>query len=200
MLDFKKSVLIYYAALTLKSVTQPPVYLSKEDKEALTEANSDFETHSELISKKSVKAREISERYGVKTDIVSFPAPLMNGPTIPLNIYESIINDNSYGKRVTQELVLDKIHQSIGQIENQIKKDLFNIFNPFFWLRIILKKIVRFPFEILKASGFNIEKIEDHFLSKLFKALEIAVLFFLLLKIGLNKIEIANFIKNLLLK
>ncbi len=154
----------------------------------------------ENIAKKTIKAIKISGKYGVVTDILSYPSPITGGTVFPVNIYRAILNDNSKRAQVTSELIMDNINQTIGQIEFKMRKDLKNISNPFFWIKLLFVRIVRIPFMILNVSGFNIDKIEDHFISKVFKLAEFLLIVWFLCKWGFEASEIKQYIISRILK
>jgi hypothetical protein len=54
--------------------------------------------------------------------------------------------------------------------------------------------IIRIPFLLIKASGFDVSKVEDHFLAKVFKLTEIAVIVYTLIRLGLTQQELRDFL------
>ena len=47
--------------------------------------------------------------------------------------------------------------------------------------------VIRIPFLIVQTSGFDVSKVEDHFLSKLFKFIEIIIILYILWRLGIEK-------------
>lgn len=172
--------------------------ISQHEKDKYIKLKEDFDKYSEEIAKKSIKATDMADRYGVLTHIVTFAPSCAPGPELGTKIFEGILNDNTYGKKITSSLVFEKLNQVIGQMERQLKRDLINIINPFFWVIILFKKFIRFPFELVKMSGFNIEKIEDNLIAKCFKLLEAGVIIWFCIKYGLTKFEIGKALMSLL--
>ena len=121
---------------------------------------------------------------------------MVGGMLIPVNIYHAILNDNSHGRQVTEQLVMDHVFQTIGQIERQLKSDVKNVFNPIFWLKFIFVKVIRFPFVVLSFTGFDIKKIEDHLISKVVKCVEVALLVWIFLRFGFSFDQIAGLFKG----
>ncbi len=197
---FKDEVDCFNAANITKCEYLRSGYMDKENLEKLTESEELIKKLRETIAKKLIKAIKVSANYGVSTSILSIPPLSTGGAVLPVNIYESILNDNSYGRQINNQMIMDTINKTIGQIETQNRKDLVNIFNPFFWFRVLFVKIIRIPFSVLSISGFNIENIESHFISKIFKCLESAVLVLMLLKLGFERSEIKSVLVGLISK
>jgi hypothetical protein len=56
--------------------------------------------------------------------------------------------------------VLDSLDRAIGAYEKRKHHLYWQMFNPLFWLRVILVKAIGIPFQILGAAGFDAAKIE----------------------------------------
>jgi hypothetical protein len=108
----------------------------------------------------------------------------VGGPVIPVNIYESILQDDSHC-HIPNQRKLDTLNKLIGQLEGKIEFEFKKVVNPFFWLGFVLEKVLRIPFWLLSKTGFEISKIEDHFLGKLFKLVEIVALLYVSLRLGI---------------
>ncbi len=197
---FKREIDCFNHATIFKNELLNSYYLDEKDRKKLSEADNIIDTCREKIAKKTIRAIEISDKYGVSTSILSIPPPIIGGPMIPVNIYEAVLNDNSYGRKMNSQLIMDAINKTIGQIEVQKKKDIINIFNPMFWIKLLFVKIIRIPFVILSMSGFNIEKIENHLISKLFKFFEVAFIILMLLRFGFDESKIKDAFISLITK
>jgi hypothetical protein len=145
------------------------------------------------IARKTPQIIHISRRAGIPDVLHSYPAPAVGGPVIPVNIYESILNDDSHG-HIPNQRKLDTLNKLIGQLDGKIEFEFRKVINPFFWFGLLIEKIVRTPFWLLSKTGFEISKIEDHFLGKLFKLIEILALLYISLRLGLPE----DWIKTLL--
>ncbi|SEA82897.1 hypothetical protein SAMN05660420_03331 [Desulfuromusa kysingii] len=138
----------------------------------------------EEIARKTPSIIHISRRAGIPDVLHSYPAPAVGGPVIPVNIYESILQDDSHG-HIPNQRKLDTINKLIGQLEGKIEFEFKKAVNPFFWFGVLLEKILRIPFWLLSKTGFEISKVEDHFLGKLFKLIEIVALLYISLRLGI---------------
>ena len=138
----------------------------------------------EAIARKTPSIIHISRRAGIPDVLHSYPAPAVGGPVIPVNIYESILQDDSHG-HIPNQRKLDTLNKLIGQLDGKIEFEFKKVVNPFHWLGLFLEKVLRIPFWLLSKTGFEISKIEDHFLGKLFKLIEIVALLYISLRLGI---------------
>jgi hypothetical protein len=69
--------------------------------------------------------------------------------------------------------------------------------NPFYWLKALFTFILRIPFMLIEATGFNVDKVEDHFLAKLFKLIEVIVILYLLFRLGAGNKGLIEVLKSL---
>ncbi|ATW24195.1 hypothetical protein [Candidatus Formimonas warabiya] len=144
-----------------------------------------------LVATGSLRAIKIADAFGIPIHANSFPAPAVGGPVIPLNLFSAILNDTSYNG-IDKQVIIDAINQTIEACEIRVKQELWNLINPLYWVKTIFIFIIRIPFLLIKFSGFNVDKIEEHIFSKLFKVIELGVLIIILLKYGFNLDEIVK--------
>lgn len=138
----------------------------------------------ETIARKIPNIIHISRRAGIPDVLQSYPPPAVGGPIIQVNIYGSILQDDSHGG-ISNQRKLDTINELIGQLEAKIEFQFKKIVNPFYWLGLLIEKVLRIPFWLLSKTGFEISKIEDHFLAKIFKLIEIVALLYISLRLGI---------------
>jgi hypothetical protein len=67
--------------------------------------------------------------------------------------------------------VFDCLDRGIGQYERQTQWLFRQMFNPLFWLKWIIAKLMGIPFEILRLAGYNADKMERSAGGKLVKAI-----------------------------
>jgi len=96
--------------------------------------------------------------------------------------------------------IYDALNQTIGACENNVDIEFKRLINPLYWIKELLIIIIRIPFMLIEASGFDVTKFEDHFLSKLFKFLEIIIIIFILIKLGMKREQLSQFMMNFFLK
>lgn len=199
--DFKQKVQkLWDLEDEVRKAFKPSIMISGSDyREAvLDEATSSDEGKKlrEELAKGIRRAVEIAHKNKVTINVKSLPAPAVGGAIIPVNLFHAILKDTSHGG-VDNTWIEDKINETIGCAERRLKLELFNLFNPLYWLYCILVFVVRIPFHIISISGFDVSKVEDHFLGKLFKLAEMGIIIYVLIKLGIEKTEILDFLKTL---
>jgi hypothetical protein len=149
----------------------------------------------DVISKKNLRTIIIARKHNVPVDLLSLPPPMVGGAVIPVNVISSLLIDNSY-QGVERQVIWDILIQTEGACEDRLEKEFRKLLNPFHWLMEILTFIVRIPFLIIQTSGFNVSKVEDHFLGKSFKMLELAIILYVAIQIGLDKEQLLSIISK----
>ncbi len=71
-----------------------------------------------------------------------------------------------YQLRIPRKSILDCLDRAIGEYERLQKRLFRQLFNPLYWLGLI----VAIPFRILAFAGFDAEKIERSLIGRLYKA------------------------------
>lgn len=160
-------------------------------------ANNEGKNLREKLAQEIPKAIETAYRNGVSIDYKSLPAPAVGGVIIPVNIFHAVLEDTSYDG-INETWIEDKINETIGQLKRKLRNDFFKLINPFFWLYQFFVFIIRIPFYLISISGFDVAKIEEHLISKIFKLLEIIILVYFLLKLGIQKSDLLNWLKGLI--
>jgi len=164
-------------------LAEQPLDNSRNDNDA--ELLTRYQYLRETIARRIPSIIHISRRAGIPDVLHSYPAPAVGGPVIPVNIYQSILQDDSHGV-IPNQRKLDTINTLIGQLEGKIDFEFKKVINPFYWLGFSIEKILRIPFWLLSKTGFEISKIEDHFLGKTFKLVEVVVLLYISLRLGIS--------------
>jgi len=137
-----------------------------------------------------------AERHGLGTIVQSYPAPVVGGPVLPVNIFLSVLNDNSHGG-IERSLIMDTLHRLQSGCRADLRKEFRQLVNPIYWMKELIIFVIRLPFLLFSLSGFSISKIEDHFLSKVFKVAEIMILIYLAVRIGVDKLQLGDILRNL---
>ncbi|MCK0538471.1 hypothetical protein [Alcanivorax quisquiliarum] len=140
----------------------------------------------EELAKKTPKIIRIAKSTGVPCTVHSYPAPAVGGPVIPVNLFQAILHDDSHGG-IDRQRIYDTINTLRGQLEEKIRLEFWRIINPAYWLGRILEMVLRIPFWLLSKTGFDVTKIEDHFLGKFFKVLEVVAIFYLAIWLGVSE-------------
>lgn len=96
------------------------------------------------------------------------PSPLVGGFQGPLSLLSSLFELREY--HIPNSKVIDGLERVIGTYRRKKKHLYWQMFNPLFWLRVLLVKVVEVPFQILSAAGFDTAKFENSVMGKLVKA------------------------------
>lgn len=131
--------------------------------------------------------RLIASQIGISTVRLSYPAPVVGGPISEVCIFGSVLEDLGYVE-TRWHTRFDALDKMIGILKDTRFSSFIQIFNPIAWLTTIL----RVPFFLLKATGFNVDKIEDSVWGHLFKLLFFIGLIVGLLKLGFTAEQISK--------
>jgi hypothetical protein len=183
-----------------RSVGRSGMLSERECREAILDevtATGNGKALREQLAKDIPRASRIARKNGVSVDWKSLPPPITGGAIIPVNAFRAILQDTSY-RGIEPSAIRDVMNMTIGTAEERLKSEFFHLINPFYWLLELLIFVLRIPFYLVSATGFDVSKIEDHLLAKLFKLAEMIVIVYVLLWLGLEKTDIAEYIKPML--
>ena len=129
-------------------------------------------------------------------DLYSYPAMAVGGPVISVNVFEAILNDDGHSSMPDQRK-LDVLNQTIGACKELERKEFHQIINPFYWLNLIIKTILRTPFWVLETAGFKSESFEKSLAGKIVRFIEIIGILFLLVYLGFTDSELKEIIRKI---
>jgi hypothetical protein len=147
----------------------------------------------ERVAENVIHTIRLAQRMGIPIDLHSYPAPAVGGPVVPINLFQAILNDTSYGG-VEKQYIIDALKQTIGQYDRLVQKQFWQIVNPFFWLKEAILLVVRLPYTILLLSGFDIAKIEQELWAKLLSLAWIVAAISILIRYGFDQQQILSVI------
>ena len=150
----------------------------------------------EQISKTIRRASRIAANSGASILVVSYPAPAVGGAVFKMNVFDAILRDYS-DRRIGNDDIWNTINEAIGGCEERVETEWRHLKNPLYWTKTAFTFVLRIPFMIIAATGFDVGKVEDHFLAKLFKLIEVIVIFYVLIRLGVGKEGLAEFFKGL---
>jgi len=90
---------------------------------------------------------------------------------------------------------MDAMNQTLGQLAEDEKREFRRLINPAWW---VFEVVIRIPFLLISLSGFDVNKVEDHLLAKVFKLAEIAFIVFVLLRLGFERTRILDVVGGLM--
>ena len=155
-------------------------YRSKMDYQSALQAQaSKIKGYQEVrtcVAKGVLRAERIGSRFRVPIIFESYPAPAVGGPVIRLKVFSAILKDMSHGGLITKQAIYDALNQTIGECEASVSVEKRRLINPIYWIKELIVAIIRIPFMLIEASGFDVSKVEDHLLGRIFKAFEIVII------------------------
>jgi hypothetical protein len=157
LIKFRNLVVNYFNNVTYEQWGLGVVE-NEEAKKARTEINMSLH-----------KAHFTTIAAGVNPSVFYTPPPAIGGITGDINVLLNIFHLHYY--TINPQEALDIIDRAIGTYEDDRINSIIRIFNPFFWLDLLLDYIVSLPFKILGKFGLNQEKIEDSALGKIIKGI-----------------------------
>ena len=149
----------------------------------------DYQRVRAQVAQGVLRAKRIADRLGLLGVYESYPMPAVGGPVIPVTLFDAILYDPTYNG-VPRQLIIDALNQTLGASQERVAVEYRHLKNPIYWMKEVLVFIIRIPFIIIEASGFDVSKVEDHFLGRAFKLFEIIVLIAILVWLGLSKDEL----------
>lgn len=161
-----------------------------------TEINENYQDIRELVSKGVGRASRIAIKLGVPIIATSYPAPAVGGPVISIGLFYAILKDTSHGG-IDKQQIYDALNQTIGECEARLSIEKRRLINPLYWIKELIVAVIRIPFMLIEASGFDVSKVEDHLFSKIFKILEIVIIVYILFWLGIGKENIQQFMMKL---
>ena len=154
--------LIKFRQLVIKYFNNSPPGLmgqrieKKDAQEARTEINMDkTEVHSIILNS------------GTNLIHTYHPPPAVGGRVMDIDLIFNIFDLDQL--RVDSKMVLDYIEIAIGKYQSNHKPALVRIFNPFFYIGLVIDAISNLPFIAIGKLGFNRQKAEASTKGRLFK-------------------------------
>jgi|SRR5581483_407190 len=132
------------------------------------------------------KANRYAQQLGVGVIAHSYPAPVVGGPVLPVNLFSCVIDRDQGHSRISKIKILDVIDQSIGTAQHKVDREFKNVINPIWWLVAAFAYFVRIPFLVLRAAGLP-ASVEEGLWAHIVKGVITALLLlFLAVKFGLK--------------
>ena len=98
------------------------------------------------------------ELVGEPATVLYSPPPALGGFQGRLNLLREVFNLQDY--HIGTDRIFDSLDRAIGEYERRKRRLHRQMFNPLFWLKLALVKIIEIPFQILGAAGFDAAKME----------------------------------------
>ncbi len=116
--------------------------------------NHDSATLREQIAHLFQEAEICARTLGLSVTAQSYPAPMVGGPVLPVNVLFAAIAPREGHSTIPRQTVLDTINRCLGMAARR-RKELFwrQLVNPLWWATEIVAYILRLPFLILRKAG-----------------------------------------------
>jgi hypothetical protein len=151
------------------------------------------------VARATNRIQRIARENRIATNLGSLPPPAVGGAIIPVNLFSAVLHDNSHGG-IDRQRIVDALNQTRGAAAERIGTEFWRMLNPLHWVKEALVFVLRIPFMLIEATGFDMGKVEDHVLSKIFKFLELGLLLWIAIRLGLGKQELYSLFEKLLAK
>ncbi len=97
------------------------------------------------------------------------PPPAVGGYIQNVDLIVNIFDLNGF--MIPPQMVFDCTDRAVGAYERECRKLLSKSLNPLYWLGMLIAWVLRLPFKLLGAAGFNAPKVEESFFGKALKLL-----------------------------
>jgi hypothetical protein len=133
------------------------------------------------------RANEICEREKVSWHRQGWEAQIEGGAAFQGSIFAFVLDRPSDLMDIDTD-VHNTINQVVGILEYKEAQEYRKLRNPRYWLTQAFIFVVRLPYTILKISGFDVNKIQDHLFARLFQLIYVIALILLLTWFGLASV------------
>jgi len=131
-----------------------------------------------VLNEQSQKARHEMNRvmgdvvislklFAIPLSVFYQPPPRIGGYSQTVDVIVNIFGLWEF--QISPELVFDSVDRGIGAYERACEKLFRKIFNPFYWLGMLVVWVLRLPFKLLGAAGFDAARAEESLFGKAFK-------------------------------
>ncbi len=134
------------------------------------------------------RANQICESQSLSWYISGRAAPLEGGLPFEGSVFDMVLDRPSDIYDIDND-VRTTINKCLGVLNNQLSIELRQLINPIYWISRLLVFLIQLPYKLIEISGFNAEKIQDHFLGKLAQLLYVIALILFLIWLGVESIQ-----------
>lgn len=155
--EFQKLVITYFTNITYQGWPSDEPILGETAQRARIEINrrlGDVQYSCRLV--------------GVTCIVYYSPPPAIGGLAGQVDLLANIFELHQF--RIPHTRVVDFLDRAIGNYQKRADWLFKQIFNPLFWAKWLLGKVIAVPFGLLGLAGFDADKIEESLGGKLIKA------------------------------
>jgi len=134
------------------------------------------------------RANQICEAHSIAWHRSGRAAPMEGGLPFEGSIFEMVLDRPSDIVDIDND-VRDTINKCLGALKEQLSREFRQLINPIHWVSRILIFLIQLPYKLIEISGFDMEKIQDHFLGKLAQLLYVIALILFLVWLGIESVQ-----------
>ena len=97
------------------------------------------------------------------------PPRMVGGPTQQINLLANVFDLHRF--LITPDHVIAVLERSIGVYKTDRRHSILRTYSPFWWLKWLFVWILRIPFYVIDAAGFDADRFERSILGRAIKAL-----------------------------
>lgn len=115
---------------------------------------------------------EEADVLGISHRVRSYPAPIVGGPVVSVDIFNAIVDPNQGHHRIDQKKIIDCVEKAISTARKRQKEALFHSLCPWNWIIDGCALVIRLPFLILRRAGLP-PKVEENIISQVIKVVSV---------------------------
>ena len=165
-----------------------PHGMFKHIREQAAERHQEYAVHRRQFARMIPSANEICGEESIAWHRQGRAAPLEGGLPFQGSVFDLVLDRPSDIMDIDSD-VRDTIIKTIGSLEAKAHRELRQLINPLYWLRRLLVFVIRLPYTLIEASGFDVAKVEDHFLGKLAHLVYVILLILILIRLGVESVS-----------
>ena len=112
---------------------------------------------------------EIVTAGDVNCRITWTPPRMVGGPTQHINLLANLFDLHRF--QITPDHVITVLERSIGVYTTDRGQSILRTYNPFWWVRRLFVWVLRIPFYVIDAAGFDADRFERSIFGRATKAL-----------------------------
>jgi len=164
-----------------------PLHLFKAIREHAAAGSPEYRQLRASFAQMIPRANDICDREHVSWHREGRAAPMEGGMPFRGSIFDLVLDRPSDFMDIDND-VRDTVNRALGSLERTRGQEVRRLLNPISWVTRAVVFVVRLPYLILQSSGFDVDKIQEHLIARLFQLLYGIALIVLLVRFGLGSV------------
>ena len=174
-----------------------PSGLQKRVRKKASEIDENYAGLRDYLSQNMERLKSIARKHSISVEMHSYPASMIGSRIIPINVFDSVLENNSHGD-IDFQTVHDKMQAVIGACNEHERSEFSALVNPFHWFKEFLFSTLRIPFTLIKATGFDVGKIENNVFGHIARAVILIFVIWVLMNwLGFSKEDLIGIKESL---